>query len=197
MGMPSGAVDLTYAPKSYFGPQGLQEYLISKVKGAIVREKLKALLRSGRHSELALLLSGNGISDDEVKKLESLHPAFMGGNYLPDTESREVEIARIEINSTTHDVTSVFASRDNGCFRYRVVDEYEGDTLTGDSEMSSINPLTLGELVDFFLSAWSLVDVLKMNFDTEFRSALSFFKATSNFYPDFESACIQYVTDAS
>jgi hypothetical protein len=55
---------------------------------------------------------------------------FMGGNYLPDTEEGEVEIARIEIASTTFDVTCLFAKQNNGRILYRVVDEYEGDTLT-------------------------------------------------------------------
>jgi hypothetical protein len=98
---------------------------------------------------------------------------FMGGNYLPETEEGEVEIARIEIASTTFDVTSLFAKFENGQIHYRVVDEYEGDTLTGTSEMTSDKPLTLGEMADFFIGAWSLVDVLEMNFEgvacTRFR----------------------------
>ncbi len=37
------AIDLNYRPKSYFGPQRLESYLISQVKGAVVREKLERL----------------------------------------------------------------------------------------------------------------------------------------------------------
>jgi hypothetical protein len=81
---------LSFAPKSYFGPQQLGQYLLSKVKGATVREKLKALFRQGRRFELAQLLGENGISKDDLKRLESLHPAFMGGNYLPDVEPGEI-----------------------------------------------------------------------------------------------------------
>ena len=43
-----------------------------------------------------------------------MHPMFMGGNYLPDAEEGEVEIARIEISSTTRDVTCVFAKPESG-----------------------------------------------------------------------------------
>ena len=47
--------------------------------------------------------------------------------------------------------------------RYRVVDEYDGDTLSGASEMTSGSPLTLSELTDFFLNAWTLADVVERN----------------------------------
>ena len=79
----------------------------------------------------------------------------MGGEYLPDQEDGEVEIARIEIDSTTADVTSVYASLTDTEIHYRVVDEYGGDTLPGPSEMGSSLPLTLGELEAFFTGAWS------------------------------------------
>jgi hypothetical protein len=36
--------------------------------------------------------------------LGRLHPSFMGGEYLPDRRDTEVEIARINIDSTTSDV---------------------------------------------------------------------------------------------
>jgi hypothetical protein len=95
----------------------------------------------------------------------------------------EVEIARIEIASTTFDVTSLFAKFENSQIHYRVVDEYEGDTLTGTSEMTFYKPLTLGKMADFFLGAWSLVDVLEMNFEADVESAFGFFTAKSEFYP--------------
>jgi hypothetical protein len=143
---------LSFAPKSYFGAQQLGQYLLSKVKGAIVREKLKALFREGRRFELAQLLGENGISKDDLKRLESLHPAFMGGNYLPDLEAGEIEIARIELNSTTHDVVAAYAKSHNGKIGYRVVDEYGGDTLDGESETSSNAPCHLASWqTSFFL----------------------------------------------
>jgi hypothetical protein len=53
----------------------------------------------------------------------------MGGEYLPDRRDTEVEIARINIDSTTSDVTSVYARPGKDRINYRVVDEYQGDTL--------------------------------------------------------------------
>jgi hypothetical protein len=120
------------------------------------------LSKEGRHDEVASLLGEEGISSADIKALERVHPMFMGGNYLPDTEDGEVEITRIEIASTARDVTCVFAKREMGLILYHVVDEYNGDTLDGPSEMTSDRPLTLGDLTDFFLNAWSLADVLKV-----------------------------------
>ena len=190
------AIDLGYRPQTYFRPKGLEEFLISKVKGAVVRETLETMLHEGRHEELKILLGEHGVSQDEIKTLGPVHPMFMGGNYLPDTEDGEVEIARIELASTTYDVICLFAKAENGHIRYRVVDEYDCDTLSGPDEMTSETPLALGEMGDFFLSAWSLVGVLEMNFDDDLESALGFFTARSSFYPDFDRLCRQRVTDA-
>jgi hypothetical protein len=54
----------------------------------------------------------------------------MGGEYLPNRKDTEVEIARININSTLSDVTSVYAKAGKNRIYYRVVDEYNGDTLS-------------------------------------------------------------------
>jgi hypothetical protein len=189
-------IDLNFRPKSYFGPRRLEQYLISKVKGAVVKAKLEDLFEEGRHDEVASLIGGEGISEADTKALERVHPMFMGGNYLPGMDDGEVEIARIEIASATFDVTCVLARPENGLIRYRVVDEYDGDTLSGPHEMSSAKPLTLGELADYFLSAWSLVDVLGMNFEDDVESALGFFTARSEFYPELDSLCRRRVIEA-
>jgi hypothetical protein len=89
----------------------------------------------------------------------------MGGEYLPDQQENEIEIARVTIASTTSDVTSVYACRNKDDIHYRAVDEYEGDTLSDQTTCSSKLPLTLGELADFFLGAWDLIGVLDMNFE--------------------------------
>jgi hypothetical protein len=190
------SIDINFRPKAYFGPERLEQYLISKVKGSVVRRKLKTLFKEGRHSEIETLLGEKGISKADLKALGSVHPMFMGGNYLPDTEDGEVEIARITIRSTTFDVACVFAKPEHGSIRYQVVDEYNGETLSGQSEMVSDQPLTLGELTDFFLNAWSLVDVLEMNFENDLESALDFFFVESRFYPDLGRLCIQRVIES-
>ena len=108
----------------------------------------------------------------------------------------EVEIARITIASTTRDVTCVYACRAKDEIHYKVIDEYDGDTLTGEATCSSKLPLTLGELTDFFLGAWDLIGVLDMNFESDRyppEEVRAFFEATSEFYPDLEKLIEQRV----
>jgi len=60
--------------------------------------------------------------------------------------------------------TSVYARRGKNRMRYRVVDEHAGDTLSERNTRTSRRALTLGELEAFFNGAWSIFDVLEMNF---------------------------------
>lgn len=113
----SDEIDLDYRPDDYFRPPALETALLAKVKGAVLRKRLQAMFQDGRHAEAIELLSGDGISSANNKALESIHPMFMGGSYLPDTEDCEVEIARISLESTTFDVICVYARPDNGSIR--------------------------------------------------------------------------------
>jgi hypothetical protein len=191
----SKEIDLEYRPKTYFRPEKLEKFLLSKVEGAVLRKKLQALFDGGRHADVRTLATAEGISAADRKALESFHPMFMGGNYLPDTEDDEVEIARISIKSTTYDVTCVYARPDEGAIHYRVVDEYGGDTLQGTAETRTDRPMTLGDFADFFLGAWPLIDVLEMNFENDRAASLEFFSAKSEFYPDFDRLCRQRVIE--
>lgn len=182
-------IDLAFRPDTYFRPQKLEKHLLSKVKGAVVRKRLQALFAEGRHAEVHELLTTEALSANDRKALEAYHPMFMGGNYLPDTEEGDVEIARISIKSTTFDVTCVYARPDEGSIIYRVVDEYGGDTLQEPNETRTDRPMTLGEFADFFLTAWPLIDVLEMNFDRDLEGALDFFSADSDFYPGLDHLC--------
>jgi NADPH:quinone reductase-like Zn-dependent oxidoreductase len=49
----------------------------------------------------------------------------MGGEYLPDYGNCEVEIARIELKSTTYDVISLRACPSGSHIKHSLVDEYE------------------------------------------------------------------------
>ncbi len=121
--------------------------------------------------------------------LGSLHPSEMGGEYLPDLTAQEVEIARITIASTTQDVTCVYARQVGDAIALRVVDEYDGDTLSSKRGRRYPGPLSLGELTRFFLRRWNLFDVLHMNFEGEWHRSeevLGFFQASSDFYSEFD-----------
>jgi hypothetical protein len=182
------AIDLGFRPKSYFWPLGLETHLLSRIKGAERKAALTSLIDSGRLEEIPKFLAQSTLSDDERKTLGRIHPAFMGGEYLPDLLHNEVMIARITIASTTQDVTCVYARRGKNRIRYRVVDEYGGDTLSGPRERTSTRPLTLGQLVDFFDGAWSVYDVLAMNFGRrgydEAQMQRFVVEVGSRFYPE-------------
>lgn len=190
-------IDLEYKPKTYFTPQPLVRYQVEQVKNAAIRERLELLLSEGRIHEAEKLFANGSVTTNSIQYLESVNPMFMGGNYLPDMDEGEVEIARIEIASTTHDVTCLFAKKENGIIKFRVVDEYGGDTLNFPTEVTTDEPMTLREMTDFFLSAWSLIDVLEMNFDRQLEPALAFFKAKSKFYPKFDELCRERVVAAA
>ena len=123
----------------------------------------------------------------------------MGGEYLPDCESNEVEIARITIASTTQDVTCVYARRVPAGIAYRVVDEYEGMTLDDESTPCTEQPMTLSELVQFFMTGWDLRMVLDANFVENgyprSRARGFIVDASSSFYAQFGDAMDNFVED--
>jgi hypothetical protein len=180
-------IALTQRPKTYFWPLGLETQLLTHIKGAARRAVLQKFIAEGRLDELPEYLAREKLSDEERAAIARIHPRLMGGEFLPDQDEGEVEIARIEIASTTFDVTSVYARREDGRIHYRVVDEYGGDTLTDARERTSREPLTLGELYAFFMDAWPLGDVLEMNSFAVAEEALAFFTGRSEFYPEFDA----------
>jgi hypothetical protein len=64
---------------------------------------------------------------------------------LPDYAEGELEIARIELESTTADVISIRAKKDGERIAYSIVDEYE--TEFNVSPKGSKKPLMLAELI--------------------------------------------------
>lgn len=175
--------DPNFRPKTYFEPKRLEKYLLSQVKGDVLRAQVKALLDEGRYDTVRELISEGYGSKECNRAFEHIHPRYMGGAYLPDEEFGEVEIARIAIESTTHDVTCVYARLGEGVINYRVVDEYGGETLQGTPTAQTKQPMTQGELVEFFMQAWPLVEVLEINFENDLDGAMRFFGVSSEFYP--------------
>jgi len=113
----------------------------------------------------------------------------MGGEFLPDLVADEVEVGRITLASTTQDVTCVYARQERDRIILRVVDEYDGDTLSGRNSRSARQPLSLQQFVRFFLEAFDLNDVIRMNFGDDGypeEEVFSFFEGSSDFYPEFD-----------
>jgi hypothetical protein len=182
-------IDLKYRPHSYFWANHIGVQLPSDIKGAERKALFETLVAQGRGNEVDELLAKPVLNDKERQSWGRFHPSFMGGEYLPDRQSEEVEIARITIASTTQDVTSVYARQGAKRIIYRVVDEYGGDTLTGLGTRATIKPMSLGQLTDFFLNTWNLMDVLHYNFEGDGYSPEEIkafvVDASSSFYAEF------------
>lgn len=99
----------------------------------------------GRLATLDAELPGEGLGDARRFHFGSIHPCFMGGEYLPAYKPGEVEIARIELLSGTGDVISVRARPVPGGIEYRVVDEH--NWVCRIPRVFSEKPLSLGKLI--------------------------------------------------
>jgi hypothetical protein len=184
MTMSSDGIDLDFRPKAYFWPIAAETHVLATIKGAARRAEAARLIAAGAFDKLDNFLAASALSEEDRRSWGRIHPSLMGGEYLPDRAETEIEIARINIASTTSDVTSVYARRQGKRIAYRVVDEYGGDTLSAVTRRTSIRPLTLGELRQFFLTAWRLDEVLQMN-DLDREGAHDFVRPSSAFYPQF------------
>src|SRR5438034_5630547 len=99
-------IDLSFRPRTYFGPVPLETHLLSRVAGQERREILRRELAAGNRNLPSEFF--DCLLDEELRlALGRVHPAFMGGEYLPPLLDDEVEIARISLASVTADQTSV------------------------------------------------------------------------------------------
>lgn len=188
-------IDLEFRPPNYFWPLGIERRLLFRIKGVRRKKAVKALLDSGRHEEIPGFLAKSALSKAERIAIGRLHPMFMGDDYPSDKDERWVEIARITIHSMLSDVTAVFAKCGPDGITYRVVDECGGETLSGDNECTSNSLLSLGELADFYLGAFDLMDVLEGNEFEDLDSMQGFFRTSSAFYAQFDVLLRQRVVE--
>jgi len=134
--------DLTYRPPTYWPDTPSVSQLVASITG----EARRAIVTD--HPELSVD-AGNWIlkptlTPEERSWWGSLHPSFMGGEYLPALEAGEVEIARISVASTSADQICIRARRLDDGIGYRVVDDYDTPYAC---ERRSAEPLTLAELI--------------------------------------------------
>jgi hypothetical protein len=183
---------LKYRPGSYFWARKLGIGLVSDVKGAERRKLITQMIETGDHELIAPELLLHALPQTLREAQGRFHPNMMGGEYLPGRKKGEVEIARITIASTTQDVICVYARQVGKRIHYRVVDEYGSETQDTKRRRTSSRPLTLEQLVNFFLGGWDLICCLDSNFghDMESRDEIHSFivDASSDFYADFEIA---------
>ena len=186
-------IDYSFRPESYWVDKEVLQALLRNVKGAERRKMIKAYYEAGNFQELEDSFSKASLSDEERFRLASIHPMFMGGEYLPDYERDETEIARIELKSVTADVISIRARLEDDTIHYSVVDEYEGkftlETESGD------DPFSLAELIQFIDrtelegSSYSGLSLSFNNSNAEGmdkEDLVGFTTISSEIYPDLE-----------
>ena len=148
--------DMEFRPPGYFDISDLDKRVLSPIKGERRRQIVREMLEGSKPEELDHLDSSTfnilrdslfeeELSEQERKTIGEIHPAHMGGEFLPSSVEDGVEIARVSLESTTADVISIRAKPAGQKIIYDIVDEYESEFRFEPRE--SDLPLTMGELV--------------------------------------------------
>jgi hypothetical protein len=160
------SIDLNFRPTSYADFDDPVSLALNGIKGQMRREMVRDMLEAQGEKRAVYDAVLGPIEDDVLSDRasegfvntmnRSMGPSWMGGEYLPDLDGREVEIARIVLASTTMDVFSVRARLVDGAYHYGMADEYETDFSVHPEK--SIQPLTLEELLGLIDSADSTIE---------------------------------------
>lgn len=143
--------DITYSfrPLSYWeSSDTLLNLVLRNVKGTRRRKTIRDFYEQGRLDQLAPAVVADELSDEDRERLGAIHPSLMGGEYLPGYRRDEVEIVRIELDSTTSDVISLRArpvGRTRPRIAYTLVDEHETKYIIRPARTA--RPLALGQLI--------------------------------------------------
>jgi hypothetical protein len=181
-------IDLDYRPASYFWALDRNVLLPSGISGEARRKLFRARIEAGStvHDGLDTELLDKALREAWGR----LHPANMGGEYLPPLRKGEVEIARISLESVTADQISVRARRVRERIRYRVVDEYAETSTYSCHPASSDSSLSLGALIALMERASEggsiIFPILAMNMRgaSAVAELATFITVTSDFYAD-------------
>ena len=174
--------NLDFRP-SYFGPEDLKKHFGARVKGELRRQAAIDLAASGGFEEEMM---SEALEDDRRKSVGAIHPSLMGGEYLPDFLDGEIEIARVVLQSSTMDVTSIRARKSEKGLAYRIVDEYETE-FSFDPKTPKL-PLSMGELINI-IDEYELVTGprdLSIEGGATPEELCNFTSVRSVFYPEIE-----------
>ena len=195
----------SYTPPSYFFPMGLGTYLLATVKGTQRRSSIEKLIEEGSVLDVEDWLAHSSLDDRTRELIGRFHPDFMGGEYLPDLKLGEIEIARIELASTTADVISIRAIKRKSRIYYSVQDEYS--TKFKFKPRWSNKPITLSQVINLIetasndewgsraLSPLFLLEYNYLRYGADLDTSRSFVRITSAFYPELESYYEQVIEE--
>lgn len=135
--------DLSFRPETYWEHDDPISAILSGVKGEARRLMVRESLETGQDVPEWLL---DPLLEEEARGFfGSIHPLFMGGEYVPPDLPGETTIARIALRSVMADVTELRARPGGPGLLYRIVDEYETKFVLPFDRSAA--PLSLGELV--------------------------------------------------
>ena len=190
-------IDYEQRPSSYWEDETLEQAILKNIKGDFRREEIRKAIAAGTLDAIPEEILKETLSENVRRFTGRIHPRFMGGEYLPDFEAGEVEIARIALESTTSDVISIRARRTaKGTILYRVADEYEGEFHL--SRKRSKRPMSLREMIAFLerteldgVTGGLMLGYNDMNADAmgERESLRHFTRISSEFYPQLFEHC--------
>jgi hypothetical protein len=175
--------DLDYRPHSYWGPQEVRTHFGARVKGELRRQAAVAAADAGCYDPI---VAAESLSEECRTAAGAAHPWYMGGEYLPNLLSNEVEIARVTMKSTTMDVISVRARKTKRRIIYQIVNEYDGAYAL--TQKTSVKPLTLRRLIglmDHAVDGGLVGSARSYNYKSGATAAeiYDFETASSAFYP--------------
>lgn len=146
---------MNFRPESYFKFDDWIAEVLTSVKGELRRRELaRRIEESGveTYEEFVNAIIEDEIdpalvreqTPDEKMALGRIRPELIGGEFLPDFDPMETEIARASLRSVLGDIISVRAKLESGLIHYYIVDEY--DTQFDYKPKTSREPLTMSEL---------------------------------------------------
>lgn len=200
-------IDLSFRPSAKLFP-----LLLSRVKGTVRRNELMQAMEEERLEDLPEQLLQSALSPEQRSAAAARNPALMGGEYLPDFLKDEVEVARIELASSTADVISVRMRPTRKGLVYRVVDEYgndgaaeeddadgeyeddESESMVDSTPLVTKVPLSLAELGEFVMEAAQVEEIIARNEFYTVDEALEFISGSSVYYPEFGLYLDAYIT---
>ena len=200
-------VDLSFRPDTYWPESLTPEQLLSRIRGKRRQDIARQFYKEFGFTALNEFLVREGLSEEDRIAWGAAGPWCMGGEYLPELDDDEVEIARISLASTTSDQISVRARQSNGAIHYRIVGEYEEEESMryGLSFDESDQPLTLTELVGLIDGAcqpepYCPGGILTTNWTAmndmgyEAWETIDFLSLSSPFYPQLDD-CYQVLAE--
>jgi hypothetical protein len=184
-------LDLEFRPSDRLFPMTAEKLLLSRVKGTWRREILTLAVAEDYLNEVDPFFTRVSLNDDDRRARAAVHPTFMGGEYLPDFEEGEIEVARLDLRTITADAISIRLRRLPIGFAYRIVDEYmdesENGLLEAPTAVLSDVPLTLAEFGAFVVRASRLREFCDADRFDDVDEAQAFVCASSEFYPEFST----------